>query len=453
MIAGASLALEAGNEVRGSDNPLYPPTSEMIKQLGVTVYEGYDAKNLDWNPDVVIIGNALSRGNPEVEAILQQRLNYQSLPEWLKQNVLRQRKPIAICGTHGKTTVTALTAYLLEQAGLSPGYLIGGQPLCFNSSSKLGAPGAPFVIEGDEYDTAFFDKRAKFFHYLPQIAVVTSIEFDHGDIYSTYDEIFRAFSLMLRQIPANGYLIACGEDAGSRKLTDHSFSNTILYGWGEECAWRGVPCEANPGFQGLKVYREGRFWAKLNVPLFGRHNLLNTLASLAVAGTLNVPTAQIEKALPEFRGVRRRMEIFLKARDVTFIDDFAHHPTAIRETIAAVKTAFPGRVIVLLEPRSNTMVTNRFQNEIENSLCEANVVWIGAIHREQQIPPEMRLNRAQITANLSKRGIEAHFSDSIQEIVDAVINNSQAGDVVLILSNGSFHGIYDKFKEALGDRS
>ena len=215
MVAGARLALQAGWEVRGSDNPLYPPTSRMVEQLGVPVASEYKAANLDWGPDLVIIGNALSRGNAEVEAALNRRLRYTSLPEWLKEAVLRPRRPVAICGTHGKTTTTALTAYLLDRAGLEPGFLVGGQPLDFDHSARLGPEGAPFVIEGDEYDTAFFDKRAKFFHYLPEIAVVTSVEFDHGDIYHDVAEIALAFQRMLRQVPASGWLVACADDPGA----------------------------------------------------------------------------------------------------------------------------------------------------------------------------------------------------------------------------------------------
>ena len=261
MVAGARLALEAGWEVRGSDGPLYPPTSEMVEALGVKTYEGYRAENLDWGPDLVVIGNALSRGNPEVEATLTRRMHFLSLPEWMKDHVLRARRAIVCCGTHGKTTVTALTAFLLDRAGLECGWLIGGQSLDFEYSASLGSSGAPFVIEGDEYDTAFFDKRSKFFHYLPEIAVVTSLEFDHGDIFGTLDDIRRAFRLMLRQIPQDGWLLGCGDDPEVRDLMTHAFGQTATYGFAADATWRGEFTGYDAGCQKVRITRSGRDWA------------------------------------------------------------------------------------------------------------------------------------------------------------------------------------------------
>ena len=387
MVAGARLAIEAGWEVRGSDKPLYPPTSTMVEALGCPVATDYAAANLDWNPDVVLIGNALSRRNPEVEAALERKMVYMSLPEWLKDVVLRRRRPIAVCGTHGKTTTTTLAAFLLDRAGLNPGYLIGGQPLDFEHSARLGPEGAPFVIEGDEYDTAFFDKRAKFFHYLPEIAIVTSIEFDHGDIYPTLQDIERAFQLMLRQIPQSGWLIVCADQPGALKLKDFAYSQSLTYGLSEGADFRGeilepVPAAAGaaggaagvagtahcPGtveFQRMNVYKHGAFWGQFDVPLAGRHNLQNTLAALAAGDLLGASPEALAKGLREFTGVRRRLEVFHESRGVTFVDDFAHHPTAIRETISAARMRWPGRRLwTLFEPRSNTTVTNRFQNEL-----------------------------------------------------------------------------------------
>lgn len=449
MVSVARIAMDAGFEVRGSDNPLYPPTSEMVKRLNVPLYEGYSETNLAWNPDEVVVGNALSRGNPEVEEILRRNLPYVSFPEWIKTHILRDRIPIAICGTHGKTTTTTLAAYLLDRCDKNPGFLIGGQPLDFPESSRLGAKGSPFVIEGDEYDSAFFDKRAKFFHYLPQIAVVTSVEFDHGDIYTSLDEITRSFRLMLRQIPSNGWLVLCGDDPGARALAEHAYCKTITYGFEKHNDWRLETKGASAGFQGLLIHRHGRRWAELAVPLAGRHNLLNTAAAVIVASLQGCSSTNIAAALMNFRGIKRRMEVFHRTRGMTFYDDFAHHPTAIRETIRAAHSISSGRVLVALEPRSNTMVTNRMQTELTASLAEADRVWIGPIHRSERIPEASRLDRSRIVGELIKKGIDASSSDSIDEIVQEIMEGGKEGDTVLILSNGSFHNIYDRIREYL----
>jgi UDP-N-acetylmuramate: L-alanyl-gamma-D-glutamyl-meso-diaminopimelate ligase len=448
MVAGARLAIEAGWETRGSDNPLYPPTSHMVDALGIPVGVGYSAANLDWNPDLVVIGNALSRGNPEVEAVLSRRMRYMSMPEWIKEEILRERRPIAICGTHGKTTTTTLTTYLLDRAGLAPGFLVGGEPLDFPSNARLGAQGSPFVIEGDEYDTAFFDKRAKFLHYIPEIAVVTSVEFDHGDIYPTLADIERAFQLMLRQIPADGWLIACADHPGAAALTRCAYSQTATYGFSPSANWRGEwNGEVREGFSTLRVIRDNKPWAELRTPLAGRHNLLNALAAVAVAGTLGASPDQLEAALPSFRGVRRRMEMFHETRGMIFVDDFAHHPTAIRETIAAARARWPKRRLwVAFEPRSNTTVTNRFQRELEEAFLGADELWLGPIHRIEKIPEDERLDRESITEALLGAGVNAQCAKTVDDIVEDVNKRGKEGDLILIMSNGAFGGIYDRFR-------
>ncbi len=448
MVSAARLAVDLGMEVRGSDNPLYPPTSDMVKNLGVEFYTGYNPGNLDWNPDLVIIGNALSRGNPEVESVLERNLHYISLPEFLKEYVLRKRKPVAICGTHGKTTTTALTAFLLERTGLNPGYFIGGQPLDFENSSLLGKNGAPFVIEGDEYDTSFFDKRAKFFHYLPHIAVVTSIEFDHSDIYSDISEIEKAFTLMLRQIPSDGWLITCVDDPVALKLKESAFSNVATYGFNKNANWRGEKSDSEEGYQGFNVSRNGNLWARLQVPLTGNHNLLNTLASVAVAGTLGASSTDIEREIKNFKGVKRRMEIFLEADGITFIDDFAHHPTAIRETIQGVKERWKNRrLTVLFEPRSNTSATNILQDDLIEAFFRCDNIWIGPIYRSDRIPEKSRLDRDAVVKKLRMKDVYANYTDDFGEMVNELKRNSKRGDIILILSNGSFGGIYDMLRD------
>lgn len=451
MVGGARLAVEAGWEVRGSDNSLYPPASAMVAELGVPVAGEYAAANLDWGPDIVVIGNVLSRGNPEVEAALERRLHYMSLPEWLREFVLRQRRSVAVCGTHGKTTTTALMAYLLDRAGFAPGFLVGGQPLDFPHSARLGARNAPFIIEGDEYDTAFFDKRAKFFHYLPEIAVVTSLEFDHGDIYRDLEEIKLAFRRMLRQIPRSGWLVVCADNDAAGFLREHAPCRVLTYGLTETADFRGTVEDAPQGL--LSVWHEGRRWAQCETALAGRHNVQNALASLAVAMLLGAAPGPLQEALKTTRGVRRRMEVFLEVRGIAFVDDFAHHPTAIRETIAAARCRWPGRrLLVLFEPRSNTTVTNQFQEPLREAFSGADEVWLGPIHRGDRIPPEERLDRASLTEALARSGVRARFTDDVAELARHVYNDAREGDVVLILSNGAFGGIYERIRSAFSER-
>jgi UDP-N-acetylmuramate: L-alanyl-gamma-D-glutamyl-meso-diaminopimelate ligase len=447
MVAGARLALEAGWEVRGSDNPLYPPTSDMAASLGIPVAVGYSPENLEWRPDVVLIGNVLSRGNPEVEAVLERRMRYQSLPEWMKEHVLRPRRPVVICGTHGKTTTTALTAHLLHTAGIDSGYFIGGRPLDFPHSSYLGPEGAPIVIEGDEYDTAFFDKRAKFFHYLPEIAVVTSLEFDHGDIYSSLGEIELAFQRMLRQVPRSGWLIACADNAAA-SLVPHAFSNTTTYGFSADAEWRGELVEPSDGLQTLRVYHRGTPWTTLATPLYGTHNLQNLLAAVVCAVLLGVEPAQVQAGARSFQGVKRRLEVFLEAAGITFVDDFAHHPTAIKETIAAARSRWPGRRLrVLFEPRSNTTVTNDFYPELLQAFSTADELWVGPIHRVEKLQEDRRLDRERLASELRQAGVPAQCRDLPEDIAAEVVRTGQPGDVVLILSNGAFGGIYRHFQK------
>ena len=449
MVAVARLAIEAGWEVRGSDNPLYPPASDMVRALDVPLAEGYAAANLDWAPDVVVIGNALSRSNEEIEAVLERGLQYMSYPEWLKFAVLPSRHSIVIAGTHGKTTTTALAAHLLDHAGKAPGFLIGGQSDNFAHSSRLGAAGAPFVIEGDEYDTAFFDKRAKFFHYLPRTAVVTSLELDHADIYRNVEEIEAAFRFMLRQIPASGRLILCADSPRAAGLREHAFSEVVTYGFDETADWRVEEGAQDGEFQAFTVYHGGGKWGEFRSPLYGRHNLQNTLAAIVVAHEQGVDAAEIATALLDFKGVRRRMDVFLKSDGILFIDDFAHHPTAIRETIAAVRAHWPGeRLTVLFEPRSNTTATNRFQSELGEAFKGAHEVWIGPIYRADRFPETGRLDRDRLIADIERGGAIGHVTDNVEQIVRHIREDVEVHDIVLVFSNGAFDGLYDLLRAA-----
>jgi len=447
MVAVARLAVEAGWEVRGSDNPLYPPTSDMVAALGVPVSEGYDASNLDWEPDCVVIGNALSRGHVEVEAALERGLRYVSFPEFLKEAVLRNRQPIAVCGTHGKTTTTTLTSYLLHAANLKPGFLIGGQPLDFEMSSRLGEKGAPFVVEGDEYDTAFFDKRAKFFHYLPRIAVVTSLEFDHADIYNNIEEIELAFQRLLRQIPKNGHLILCADSPRAMALQDHAYSEVCTYGFHKSADWQIVMGDVSEEGQMLTIRHKGLEWGQVVSPMLGRHNAQNVGAALAVAALHNIDADTALNAVARFKGIKRRMEIFHRTAEKIFIDDFAHHPTAIEETVLACRQRWPNHhLMVLIEPRSNTMATNQHQDEFPEALALAEEVIIGPIFREERYPKDTVLNRQALVNALIQNGKAASFTDKVDTILDHLQMSKHEKEIVLILSNGAFDGIYEKIR-------
>ncbi len=447
MLAGARIAIEAGFEVRGSDNPLYPPASEMVKELGVTIYTGFAEQNLEWKPDLVVVGNAFSRGQVEVEEMLRRRIPYTSLPEFLRLHVLRQRRPVVVAGTHGKTTTTTLTAYLMHACGLEPGWLIGGQPLDLPSSARLGAVDKPFVIEGDEYDTAFFDKRAKFFHYLPYIAIVTSVEMDHADIYDDIDAIERSFQFMLRLIPPDGTLLTCADDRRALALAKHAHSRVQTYGFAADAHWKGTYTGISGGFSGLVIDRGGNRYAELAVPLAGMHNLRNTIAAVAATTLMGATVPDITEALMQFKGIRRRMEVFLERDGVTYIDDFGHHPTAMKETIAAARARWPGkRLRVLIEPRSNTMVRRLHQDVLASALQAADEVYFGPIHRAERIPFDERLNRDAVLNELRDCGVKGQSLDDVSELAGMIRSTGKAGDVVLIFSNGAFGGIYDLFR-------
>ncbi|HEX04907.1 MAG TPA: hypothetical protein ENH10_07095, partial [Bacteroidetes bacterium] len=331
--------------------------------------------------------------------------------------------------------------------GLEPGWLIGGQPLDLPTPSRLGEEGKPFVIEGDEYDSAFFDKRAKFFHYLPVIAVVTSIEMDHADIYASVEEIEHSFQLMLRQIPSDGTLIACADDRRTVKLARHAHCRVHTYGFSKEAHWKGCYTGISSGFSGLLIERSGKRYAELAVPLAGRHNLQNTLAAVAATSLMGGKPADITEAMMQYKGVRRRMEVFLERDGITYVDDFGHHPTAMKETIAASRELWPGRRLrVLIEPRSNTMVRNGHQHLMASALQAADEVYFGPIYRAQRIPFDERLDRDAVLAELAEMRVMGKSFDQVEKLAEHILSSGKKGDLVLIFSNGSFDGIYDLFR-------
>ena len=437
MASVAAACRECGYAVTGSDENVYPPMSTFLESRGIRIISGYCESNLDHRPDLVVIGNAVKRGNPEVERLLDERWNYCSLPELLREFFIRGNHSIVIAGTHGKTTTTSLLAWVLESAGLSPGFLIGGIPNNFGCGARPaaqagtpvpppgnGGAGVPacdrfFVIEGDEYDTAFFDKRSKFVHYLPDTVILNNIEFDHADIFADLAAVKRAFRQLVAVIPRRGLLIANGEDANAREVVA-----------GAQCRVRFFDKACFDGF---------------TVPLAGEHNARNAAAVAVCAAELGLSREQIQQGFSTFRGVKRRMEVRGEAAGVTVIDDFAHHPTAIAETIRAIRTEYPQRRLwALFEPRSNTTRRNVFQRELAESLALADGVFIARVHRLNELVESERLKPEQIVESLRRAGKLAEYSYDSEQIVARLVPQLRDRDVVAVFSNGKFDSIHDK---------
>ena len=464
MGALAGLLQESGYRVTGSDAAIYPPVSTLLEQLRVPVAAGFRASNLEPAPDLVVIGNALSRGNEEVEAVLDSKLPYASLPEVLRELFLRGRESIVVAGTHGKTTVTSILAWIFHAAGLEPGFLVGGLPLNFPQSFCRGS-GRCFILEGDEYDTAFFDKGPKFLHYRPDAAVITSVEFDHADIYRDLDAVETAFRRLVNLVPRRGFIAAYAESATVCRCIERAFCRVETFGlnqgdW-QACDIRTVgPSRAQrqadsrePSTE-FTVSLRGRSLGVLRASLFGRHNVLNLLAAVAMASRYGIPWDGIAEAVENFRGVRRRMEVVGESAGVTVVDDFAHHPTAIRETLHAARARFPGRrTWAVLEPRSNTLVRKVFENELAEVLSLADQVILADIHRKGRLAAAERLDPETVAATLRSQGIPARFRADADAIVEVLALELHAGDVVVVMSNGGFGGIHGKLLAALSSRS
>jgi len=430
----AAIARQAGCRVTGCDANVYPPMSEQLNALGIELIEGYGDDQLALKPDLWVIGNAITRGNPLAEAILDSGQRYQSGPEWLKENVLFDKWVLAVAGTHGKTTTSSMLAWLLEDSGRAPGFLIGGIPTDFSISARL-TPSSLFVIEGDEYDTAFFDKRSKFVHYRPRTAVLNNIEFDHADIFANLAEIERQFRHLVRIIPRSGLIVSNGQDpVVKRVLTDDCW--TPVEEFGSPTGWAaGVP-DADGHFDVL--WRDkpvGRVrWA-----LAGEHNRMNGLAAIAAARHAGVEPESALAALSSFKGVRRRMEVRGTARGVTVYDDFAHHPTAIRVTLEGLRAKVGGaRILAVLEPRSNTMRVGRMKEALPESLAQADRAYLYAVR--------LGWDPAQL---FHASGRQVEWSASIDALVQAIAQEARAGDHVVVMSNGEFGGIHAKLLSAL----
>jgi len=443
MASVAAALKERGLAISGSDQGIYPPMSTFLEERGIEA-RPFDEENLSHRPDLVVIGNAISRGNPEAEYALEHKLAYCSLPELLKHQFLRGKRSLVVCGTHGKTTTASLLAWILEHNGLNPSFLIGGIP------NNLGQ-GARFtdsdwcVLEGDEYDTAFFDKRSKFVHYLPEAVVINNLEFDHADIFGSLAEIQTSFQRLINIIPRNGLLLANGDEPNLLPLTGVEHCPVRLFGLGNDS---DAQADQLLFSERGSTFRLGS--AEFRIPMIGELNVRNALASLLMARYAGLSDEQIQAGFDTFEGIRRRMEIRGEVNGVTVIDDFAHHPTAIRETLKALGRRFPERRIwAIFEPRSNTTRRNHFQLELAEALRLAKRVVVAEVARLEQVPPEERLNPNQLMADIRATGTEADYLPTAADIVAKVAPQAQSGDILCILSNGGFDNIHQKLLDAL----
>ncbi len=439
----ALLARELGHRVSGSDANVYPPMSTQLAEAGIALSEGFAAANLTPRPDLVVIGNALSRGNPEVEAVLDEGLPYVSGPQWLAEQVLPGRPVIAIAGTHGKTTTASLTAWLLEAAGLQPGFLIGGVPRNFGVSARLGGAGAPFVVEADEYDTAFFDKRSKFVHYRPLIAVLANLEFDHADIFPDLAAIERQFHHLVRTVPGRGQLlVADDQPALERVLARGCWTPVLRLGREQASDWR-LELERDDASRFRVIQRQadgGEEDAVVDWALNGEYNARNALAALAAAHAFGVDLARGCAALARFENPRRRQEVRGEIAHIQVIDDFAHHPTAIAATLGGLRAATPkGRLLAVIEPRSNTMRLGTLRSRLAASVNDADAVW-------WYQPPGLDWSLDEVLAECRP---PTQLADDLDALVAAVVAEARPLDRIVVMSNGSFGGIHDKLLTAL----
>lgn len=446
----AGMLKERGYYVTGSDAGVYPPASHLLEALAIPWREGFSEDHLKPQPNLAVIGNALSRGNPEVEYVLDQKIPYCSLPEALEEFFLPGHTSIVVSGTHGKTTTTSLLAWIFQAAGRRPNFLIGGEAQNFGRSYGLGG-GEEFILEGDEYDSAFFDKGPKFLHYRPDELIITSIEFDHADIYPDLAAIELQFSRLVNLVPRRGRIVAWGGSPVVGRSTARAFCPVETYGLDGDTDWIAGDLEFSEGETHFRVARRGHEIARIQLPLAGQHNVLNALAAIALAHGRGIGRQAIEQALATFRGVRRRLEVKGEAAGVTIVDDFAHHPTAIRATLEAARARWPGRRIwAAFEPRSNTMRRKVFESELAEALAGADGVLLGPVNRPHLLSDDERLSPERVVAGVRERGRPARAFDSAAEVTRELIGELQPGDVVIAMSNGSFDGLCERLLERLG---
>jgi UDP-N-acetylmuramate: L-alanyl-gamma-D-glutamyl-meso-diaminopimelate ligase len=446
----AGLLQSLGYRVSGSDQNVYPPMSTYLQGIGIPILSGYRAEHLLPRPDLVVIGNAVSRNNPEAEAVLSEGLPYISFPQAIGEFLIRSRTSLVITGTHGKTTTSALAAWVLSRAGLDPGFFIGGVPLNFGSGWSPGE-GNYVVLEGDEYDSAFFDKGPKFLHYRPHSVILTSVEFDHADIYRDLDHLTDAFRRLVDLIPSSGCLVACNAYVAVCEVVKAARCRVIYYGDENSADWAVKNIEAREGRSLFEPLYRGRSDGLVEVNLMGRHNVQNALAVYAMGKELGISRQDLCGGLATFAGVKRRQEIKGNVRQVMVMDDFAHHPTAVKETLNAVRAAYPGRRLwAIFEPRSNTSRRNIFEREFSQTLALADRVVVAGLHQPEKVPAGERLSVEKVVDEINRCGARrAVVIEKADHIASYVAENAAPNDIVIVMSNGGFDGVQEKILQAL----
>ena len=449
MASLAGMLGERGFHVTGSDAAAYPPMSDFLASMGISVAQPFAVENLGPVPDLVVVGNAISRGNVELEHVLDRRIPFCSLPQLLHDEFLRGKEVLVVAGTHGKTTTTSMLSWIFQSAGLEPSFLIGGIAENFGRSFQLGT-GKHFIIEGDEYDTAFFDKGPKFLHYFPDAVILTSVEFDHADIYKDLDAVETSFKRLVNLVPQRGRILAFDRGESIERCIAKAFCPVERYGGTEKAPWRVSQLQLASDKTRWTVMRDDRPWGEFEFPLAGEYNVWNATAAAALAAHYGVSADAIARALRSFKSVKRRLEVKAEVNGITIIDDFAHHPTAIAATLKALRARYRGRRLwAILEPRSNTLRRNVFQEDLAKSLALADEVVIANVFKSESIPEAERLDVAAVASQIGKLGRRARVLADVESIVQLSAPEMRSGDVVAILSNGGFGGIYEKLPKRL----
>ena len=442
MASLAGILKKKGYFITGSDENVYPPMSLFLEELSINVFKGYSPQNLKQRPDLVIVGNVITKTNPEAIQLANDNIPYLSMPQALKQFAFGDKKSIVISGTHGKTTTSALASWILEKAGMDPGFMIGGILRNFGNNFKIGK-GTYFIIEGDEYDTAFFDKGPKFLHYSPRILIITSIEFDHADIFLDLDQIIKCFRQLIALLPAEGLLIANGDDPVVLDISKDAECPVITYGFSENAEWKPADIVTGDSLTSFKVLKKGQEHSTILTPLYGDYNISNILSTIALSDYLRIDTGILSDAVESFRGVKRRQEIKGEVNDILVLDDFAHHPTAVEKTIAGVKERYKGRrLIAVFEPRSNSSRRNVFQERYSRSFDSADMIFIPEPPMLEKIPLRERFSSIELANSLNKKGLKAFYCPDSEILLNEIIRHTQKGDVILIMSNGSFDNLH-----------